>query len=150
MDTTVSTYVHPLSGPLLLSRKTSYHKISWSIEAVRCWFWVVRPPWNLTDVCQISECYDNVCTNNTYWNIVICLPILYRIASLTCVHLVGCHNEITRTTNTNRIHNLYQLISLWTTFSDAFSWMKCFAFWSKFHWNLFLRIQLTIFQHWFR
>ena len=37
-----------------------------------------------------------------------------------------------------------------TTFSSAFSWMKIFWFWLKFHWSLFLRVQLTIFQHWFR
>ena len=30
-----------------------------------------------------------------------------------------------------------------TIFSDAFSWMKSFVFWSKFHW-----VQLTITQHW--
>ena len=37
-----------------------------------------------------------------------------------------------------------------TTFSSAFSWMKMFEFQLKFHWSLFLRFQLTIFQHWFR
>ena len=37
-----------------------------------------------------------------------------------------------------------------TIFSDAFSWMKNFVFWIKFHWSLFLRVQLTIAQHWFR
>ena len=37
-----------------------------------------------------------------------------------------------------------------TIFTNAFSWMKMFEFWSKFHLSLFLRIQLTIFQHWFR
>ena len=37
-----------------------------------------------------------------------------------------------------------------TIFSDALSWMKSFVFWLKFHWSLFLRVQLTIFQHWFR
>ena len=37
-----------------------------------------------------------------------------------------------------------------TIFSNAFSWMKSFVFWFKFHWNLFLRVQLTIIQHWFR
>ena len=37
-----------------------------------------------------------------------------------------------------------------TTFSNAFSWMKMFKFQLKFHWSLFLRFQLTIFQHWFR
>ena len=29
-------------------------------------------------------------------------------------------------------------------FSDAFLWMKSFVFLLKFHWNLFLRVQLTI------
>ena len=33
-----------------------------------------------------------------------------------------------------------------TTFSDAFSWMKMYEFWLRFHWRLFL----TTFQHWFR
>ena len=37
-----------------------------------------------------------------------------------------------------------------TTFSDAFSWMKINEFRLKFHWSLFLRVQLTIFHHWFR
>ena len=39
---------------------------------------------------------------------------------------------------------------LQTTFSNPFSWMKMFEFRLKFHWGLFLRFQLTIFQHWFR
>ena len=37
-----------------------------------------------------------------------------------------------------------------TTFSSAFSWMKNLLFWFKFHWILFLMVQLTITQHWFR
>ena len=37
-----------------------------------------------------------------------------------------------------------------TTFSSAFSWMKILEFRLKFHWRLFLRVELTIFQHWFR
>ena len=39
---------------------------------------------------------------------------------------------------------------LQTIFSNAFSWMKMFEFRLKFHWSLFLRAQLIIFQHWFR
>ena len=35
-------------------------------------------------------------------------------------------------------------------FSVAFSWMKSSVFWLKFPWSLFLRVQLTITQHWFR
>ena len=30
-----------------------------------------------------------------------------------------------------------------TMFSGAFSWMKSFVFWLKFHWNVLLRVQLT-------
>ena len=37
-----------------------------------------------------------------------------------------------------------------TMFSNAFSWMKIYEFCLKFHWSLFRRFQLTIFQHWFR
>ena len=35
-------------------------------------------------------------------------------------------------------------------FSNAFSWMTIFEFRLKFQWSLFLRVHLTIFQHWFR
>ena len=37
-----------------------------------------------------------------------------------------------------------------TIFSKAFSWMKNFVFWLKFHRSLFLRVLLTITQHWLR
>ena len=37
-----------------------------------------------------------------------------------------------------------------TTFSNAFSRMKMNEFRIGFHWSLFLRFELTIFQHWFR
>ena len=34
--------------------------------------------------------------------------------------------------------------------SDGFPWMKSFVFLSKFHWSLFLRVQLTVIQRWSR
>ena len=37
-----------------------------------------------------------------------------------------------------------------TTFSNTFSWMKMLECRFNFHWNLVLRVQLTINQHWFR
>ena len=37
-----------------------------------------------------------------------------------------------------------------TTLANIFPWMQMLEFWYKFHWSLFLRVQLTIFQHWFR
>ena len=39
---------------------------------------------------------------------------------------------------------------LQTVFWDAFLWMKSFIFWLKFPWSLFLRVHLTITQHWLR
>ena len=38
----------------------------------------------------------------------------------------------------------------WTTFSNAFYWMKMFELRLKFHWSTYLRVQLTIPQQWFR
>ena len=38
----------------------------------------------------------------------------------------------------------------WPPFSNTFSWTKMYEFQIRFHWSLFLRVKLTIFQHWFR
>ena len=35
------------------------------------------------------------------------------------------------------------------TSSNAFSWMKVYEFRLRFHWSVFLRVLITIFQHWF-
>ena len=37
-----------------------------------------------------------------------------------------------------------------TTFSSEFSWMKMYEFRLRFQWSLFLGVQATISQHWFR
>ena len=37
-----------------------------------------------------------------------------------------------------------------TTFSSALSWMKIYEIWHKLHWSLFLRVELTQFQRWYR
>ena len=37
-----------------------------------------------------------------------------------------------------------------TTLSNTFSWMKMLEFRLRFHWSLLSRVQLTVFQHWFR
>ena len=45
----------------------------------------------------------------------------------------------------------YKMVAIFrTTYSNAFSWMKMYEFRLRFHWSLFLRVQLTISQHWFR
>ena len=53
-------------------------------------------------------------------------------------------NNLTHWTR-NKLYTISQ-----TTFSNAFSWMKTNEFRLRFHWTLFLRVQLTMFQHWFR
>ena len=37
-----------------------------------------------------------------------------------------------------------------TTVLNAFSWTKAYQFRLRFHWSLIPRVQITIFQHWFR
>ena len=64
------------------------------------------------------------------------------------VKIVSCRRTDDRPLNTMRPRKM-DAISL-TTFSNAFSWMKMFEFRLKFHWSLFPRVELTIFQHWFR
>ena len=54
------------------------------------------------------------------------------------------HNELTHW-GRDEMNNISQ-----TTFSNVFSSMKMCEFRWKFHWSLFPRVQLTIFQHWFR
>ena len=36
-----------------------------------------------------------------------------------------------------------------TTYSNEFSSIKCFLFWFKFYWNLFLWVQVAIRRYWF-
>ena len=57
---------------------------------------------------------------------------------------IGDHTELTHLPR-DKVAAISQ-----TIFSNAFSWMKNFVFWIKFHWSMFLRVQLTIAQHWFR
>ena len=42
------------------------------------------------------------------------------------------------------------MAAIFQTYSNGFPWMKMYEFWLKFHRSLFLGVQLTIFQHWFR
>ena len=79
--------------------------------------------------------------------------ILYLEGQVLQHRDIGCHTADQRLIT-------YPVVKHWgrdkmdaisqTTFLSAFSWMKMFEFRSKFHWSLFLRVQLTIFQHWFR
>ena len=58
--------------------------------------------------------------------------------------ILFCHWELTHW-GRDKMADISQ-----TTFWNAFSWMKICKFRLRFHWRLFLRVQITIFQHWFR
>ena len=51
-------------GLYSLSRKTSYRKISWSLEVARFGFRLFQLLWNLTDACQISVRNDHYNTQS--------------------------------------------------------------------------------------
>ena len=60
-------------------------------------------------------------------------------------HIVSiCHYELTNW-GRDKMAAILQ-----TPFSNTFSWMKMNELRLIFHWSLFLRVQLIIFQHWFR
>ena len=61
-----------------------------------------------------------------------------------CLH-VNATEPIHKSTSRDNMAAIFQ-----TTFSNGFSWMKMYEFRLKFHWSLFLGVQLTIFQHRFR
>ena len=73
-------------------------------------------------------------------------PICFRVASWHYGRLTTStwHGDLTHW-GRDKMAAIFR-----TTFSNAFSWMKINEFWLRFHWNLFPRVQLTIFQYWFR
>ena len=90
-------------------------------------------------------------TNNHYPKQWLWFIVIYLHSNSTFENVV-CKMEIIalKLWCVNSSH-LYKMATIsQTTFWNAFSWMKMFVFCFKFHWSLFLRVQLTIFQHWFR
>ena len=85
--------------------------------------------------CSIFGCRQNakivhICFNGT-WMYLVDTDWKYNSMSLTHLPWTTCMAAISQ-----------------TIFSDASSWLKSFVFWLKFQWSLFLRVQLTIIQHW--
>ena len=70
-----------------------------------------------------------------------------HVNSLTSIHTAGLYckaRSLLTHWGRDKMAAIFQ-----TTFSDAFSWIKIYELRLIFHWVLFLRVQLTIFQHWF-
>ena len=68
--------------------------------------------------------------------------MIYRCNMLYCGHFYRIHKWQRQL---DKIATIFQ-----TTFSNAFSWQNMFKLWPLFQLILFLRVQFTTTQHWFR
>ena len=123
-----------------LVHKNASKSIIWEIMAI-----LSRGRWDngFTD-----PCYNTLSTFHRYYSSVGFCNSNGDPAPTTLFLLIQV-SKIAKTALTHwgrdEMNNISQ-----TTFSNVFSSMKMFEFRLKFHWSLFPRVQLTIFQHWFR
>ena len=78
------------------------------------------------------------------WGLMVSLAYCSQLALLFCLVLeMGCSGN--RHLNTLRPRKMAAIFQ--TTFSNAFSSMEMYEFHLRFHWSLFLGVQLTIFHY---
>ena len=125
-----------------------------------------KPPLKLDTVYQLHTFYvEDSHIHAIDYMLVHLIYVRNRGSNSPMYHPFLYKNDVTCWLNMTESHNARDNMSLahlthWgrdkidaisqTTLSNAFSWMKMLEFRLKFHWSLFLRVQLTIFQHWFR
>ena len=77
-----------------------------------------------------------------------------RTHSEVTVTFTQCPTQAQQTGNLRRVQRHLTGIRVLTHWGrdkmTTFSWIKTHEFLLRFHWSLFLRVQLTIFEHWFR
>ena len=94
------------------------------------------------DACQISERYNHYNTQSRGFETSLNLAI----RRLTAWWIEAQENmDIKTHWGRDKMFAVSQ-----TTLLNAFSWMKLLEFRLRFYWSLFIRVQLTIIQHWFR
>ena len=71
-----------------------------------------------------------------------------RRASVDCSWLARAYLQVNIELTRRNLNNMADIVQ--TTFSNAFSCKKMFEFWLKFHWSLFLGVQLAVSQHFVR
>ena len=71
------------------------------------------------------------------------LTLNYRYVAMHWTTIGHCHTKHNKAEA--KLPPLSQM-----TFSNAFSWMNMYEFCIKLHWDLFLKFELIIFQHWFK
>ena len=108
-------------------------------------------PWLIAHIVSRNGVHDpSICSDEEY------SKLLYQ--NLSRLMLFGC-GVINLLPSDVHSRNMNMLIH-WgrdkmdtisqTMFSNAFSWMKMYKFRFRFHLSLFLRVQLTTYQRWFR
>ena len=128
-----------------------YYTPLWQRLTKRIWQYIP-----ITDDRHLIEILGGVGTYPTRKHVTLMVysrwakGVIEIVAQVKHVHDNFGHNEITGTTSVNTLRPRQMDAISQTTFSSAFSWKKMFEFLLKFHWSMFLRVELTIFQHWFR
>ena len=97
---------------------------------------------DLDEFYEIHGCY---CLPNLYWYITVYVSECHKIGHFSKWQRYKTTHNIVPHSPPDKMAAISQ-----TTFLSAFSWMKFSAFWLKFQWSLFLRVQLTITRYWFR
>ena len=120
---------------------TSYKLHSMSIQ------WQVEHLFN--NLFKLTKGTSKLCITSPLWGKPL-VTIRFCSQSPVMCKMFSCH-DITMS-NMQLIHwGSDKMAAIFqTAFSNACSWMKIYELRLKFHWSLFLRVQLTIFQHWFR
>ena len=113
------------------------------------WPWMMSP-YHLNGISNHHKLQDVMITVITVSanNLASTVTVKSEATVITNLGLFICIRIGTWKVNTLRPRQMDAISQ--TTFLSAFSWMKIFELRLKFHWSLFLRVQWTIFQHWFR
>ena len=79
-----------------------------------------------------------------YMYVCLCMRVLYR----RILHIAILNVQFRLNVNTDYLllykQSIVYFIIRRMSFSNAFSWMKMYAFRLRFHWSLFRRLQLTV------
>ena len=158
---THSTLGKLLQSPTSLQQAAKSNPMLWDTSVI-WWHWSqTHTGLTLKDMSK-TDLYQTTAKHNNAWTVYLILWIyfvsLYFIASCDAHFPEGHQHQFSWRLFVWRepCHHLTHLgrdkmaTVFQTTFSNAFSWMKMYKFWWRFHWSLFPRVQLTIYQHWFR
>ena len=92
---------------------------------------------------------DNIFKHIFFKKMISLQSTFHWLLSFSWVPLTISHNGLSLNSLTHLPLDKMAAI-LQTIYSDAFLWMKNFVLWLKSYWSVFLSVQLTINQHWFR